>query len=146
MIPASVRLVAAVLSPYMTGNVYTLLTATDEVLTALKDAGFLIPETPDYSTHQGRVQAALNSVVVMDYVRDDKKIHAIKELRTLTSCGLKEAKDAVEATEVWDVSPQAIARREREAVEQRDREIAELQNRLNSNPWDDDYDPDEPPF
>lgn len=33
---------------------------------------------------------------VMDEIKADRKIKAIKELRTATGCGLKEAKDAVE--------------------------------------------------
>jgi hypothetical protein len=61
--------------------------------------------TPDYSTHDARVQAALYSNEVMGFVRDDKKIHAIKELRTLTSCGLKEAKEAVEDRRVGVFAP-----------------------------------------
>lgn len=45
-------------------------------------------------------QVALLSPVVMDAIRSDKKILAIKELRTITGCHLKEAKEAVEVPEV----------------------------------------------
>lgn len=67
-------------------------------------------EVVDYSTHDGRVQAALNSVDIMESMKARKKINAIKDLRALTSCGLKEAKDAVEDRRVldaanWDYRP-----------------------------------------
>ena len=51
--------------------------------------------------HEQLVQVALKNFMVMTNVRESKKIQAIKELRTATSCGLKEAKDAVEDSRVW---------------------------------------------
>lgn len=39
----------------------------------------------------------------MSHMKDKKKINAIKELRVLTSCGLKEAKDAVEDKRVTNM-------------------------------------------
>lgn len=74
----------------ITYDVYMLLTLTD----ALMAKGFA--PTPDYSTHAGRVQAALNDPEVMQHMYEGKKINAIKRLRTLTLAGLKDAKDAVE--------------------------------------------------
>lgn len=46
------------------------------------------------------VKVALLSPEVMDAVRADKKILAIKELRTITGGHLKECKEAVEAQDV----------------------------------------------
>ena len=74
----------------ITYDVYQLLNLTDDLL---RDG--YEPEV-DYSTHEGRVTAALESPDVMQHMYEGKKINAIKELRLLTSCGLKEAKDAVE--------------------------------------------------
>lgn len=51
--------------------------------------------------HEELVKVALNNFAVMTNVRESKKIQAIKELRTATSCGLKEAKDAVDDNRVW---------------------------------------------
>lgn len=55
-------------------------------------------------THDALVQAALSSTEVMDHMRDAKKIYAIKALRALTYCGLKDAKEAVEDTRVISAS------------------------------------------
>ena len=42
----------------------------------------------------------------MEFVREGKKIQAIKELRTITNVGLKEAKEAVEHSSVWAHAPE----------------------------------------
>jgi ribosomal protein L7/L12 len=48
---------------------------------------------------------ALTLLRVVDAAQRDRKIEAIKELRTATSCGLKEAKDAVESKAFTRVHP-----------------------------------------
>lgn len=85
-------LVARALAPFVTDSL-SLIQAVDAVVDAI-DTGFVAP--PTYDTHDSRVEAGLRSTEVLNYLRDGKKINAIKELRTITSCGLKEAKDAVE--------------------------------------------------
>ena len=72
-------------------NSWTLINAADAVVAALNPT-----EVKTYNTHDERVQAALLSREVMGFVADNKKIHAIKELRSITGSGLKEAKDAIE--------------------------------------------------
>lgn len=78
-------------------DVYQLLNFTD----AIVGQSFVDPAlpTPEQS-HDARVLAALNSPEVMGYMKEVKKINAIKELRLIASCGLKEAKDAVEDVRV----------------------------------------------
>lgn len=55
---------------------------------------------PDLSTKEGLVEFARHSPSVMAHIGQSyettKKIQAIKELRTLANCGLKEAKDAID--------------------------------------------------
>lgn len=58
--------------------------------------------------HEQFVTAAIHSGVVMDYVRAGQKINAIKALRERTSAGLKEAKEAVEDTRVWQYAPTSL--------------------------------------
>ena len=53
-------------------------------------------QAPGETTRDWLVRRALDSTKVMDAVRDNKKINAIKELRSITSAGLKDAKEAVE--------------------------------------------------
>lgn len=81
-------------------SVYDLLNLTE----ALIDLGAVFDEnyTQSLTDHDKRVMAALTSPEVMKHMRDGKKIHAIKELRLITQCGLKEAKDAVEDDRVAD--------------------------------------------
>lgn len=45
---------------------------------------------------------ALSSPEVMVNVREGKKIDAIRAIRTLVRCSLKEAKDAIEDPRVWN--------------------------------------------
>ncbi len=83
----------------MTYDVYTLLSLTEALISQqdnFRDP--LLP--PDYSTHEARVMAALGSPEVIAFLNAGKKINAIKELRSITLCGLKEAKDAVEDSRV----------------------------------------------
>jgi len=78
------RTVALALAPFI-ANARDLLAATDAVM-----------QQTEQTTHDLLVGRALGSTEVIQFLRDGKKIAAIKELRTITSCGLKEAKDAVE--------------------------------------------------
>lgn len=55
----------------------------------------LAPLIPGLTEHDRLVDG------VMQEVRCGRKIHAIKELRASTGCGLREAKDAVEDPRVW---------------------------------------------
>lgn len=48
------------------------------------------------TTHDLLVETALGSSSIIDSLASDRKIQAIKELRVLAQCGLREAKDAVE--------------------------------------------------
>lgn len=50
------------------------------------------------------VRRTLDAPVVMEYLRGQRKIHAIKELRGLAGCSLSEAKDAVEHRAVTDAA------------------------------------------
>lgn len=54
-----------------------------------------VPEYGKYS-HDDLVNACFASVTIMDYIKADQKIKAIKELRALSGSGLREAKDACE--------------------------------------------------
>lgn len=67
-----------------------------EALSILDAALLINPAQPDYSTHEARVLLVRNSPAAMEFIRQDRKIQAIKEIRTLATCGLKEAKDAVD--------------------------------------------------
>jgi hypothetical protein len=42
------------------------------------------------------VDVARDSAVIRDFMVDEKRIQAIKELRTISGAGLKEAKDAID--------------------------------------------------
>lgn len=91
------RRVIGVLQPYIS-DTYDLLNAADAVAAIW----------PDHSTapkavfpHDALVACAKGSRVVMAAVMDSKKINAIKELRNLTGCGLKESKEAIEDSRVW---------------------------------------------
>lgn len=76
-----------------------------------KDGGFVIyprgawtkvdARTPPPLDRDALVERALASPTTMDFVRLNKKVLAIKELRTITGCGLAEAKDAIEDYRVW---------------------------------------------
>jgi hypothetical protein len=72
-------------------DVYSLLNLADD----LNGKTFIDPSlpTPEQS-HDARVLSAIQSREVMGQMHDGKKINAIKELCVITSCGLKEAKDA----------------------------------------------------
>ena len=99
------RSVALALQPYIS-NTYDLLNATDAVLALDAATPSIVPPT-----HDQLVAAARGSEDVLAPMREGKKINAIKALRSLTSCGLKEAKEAVEDqrvmvffdTERWQV-------------------------------------------
>ena len=46
--------------------------------------------------------AARNSQAIRDLVANGQKIQAVKELRILTGCALREAKDAIAAVYGWN--------------------------------------------
>lgn len=73
-----------------------LYVSLSEALSILDAALLINPATPDYSTHEARVLLVRNNHEVMRHIHADAKIQAIKVIRTIASCGLKEAKDAVD--------------------------------------------------
>jgi ribosomal protein L7/L12 len=91
--------VARTLAPYI-GEVNHLLDATDALVSlAAKDthASAVVSGRVTRPTKAGQLDAAgLNSQLVMTPLLQGRKINAIKELRQLTGCGLKEAKDSAE--------------------------------------------------
>lgn len=87
------------LSAHITDS-WTLINAADAVVEALNPT-----EVKTYDTHDDIVKAALASNEVMGFVADNKKIYAIKELRSITGRSLKETKDAVEDWRVWQHAP-----------------------------------------
>lgn len=52
------------------------------------------------SLHEQLVRTALCDDFIIECLQAGKKIQAIKELRSMTGCGLREAKDAVEDARV----------------------------------------------
>lgn len=56
----------------------------------------IVPSTVE-RTHDDLVSIARDSNTIVNCLYDGKKILAIKHLRFLTGCGLKPAKDAIEA-------------------------------------------------
>lgn len=95
------RTIARTLAPHI-DNVWTLLDATDDVLnlfpaqTEAPLADWERELLTGQTNHDNLVNTALSSKVVMDFMREGKKINAIKELRVVTGCSLKEGKNAVE--------------------------------------------------
>lgn len=78
-------------------DVYALLNLTDHLVTARINFDEFPPSAvPPLTYAETLVQSALSSSNCMRYMRKQQKINAIKELRLITGCGLKEAKDAVE--------------------------------------------------
>jgi hypothetical protein len=124
----------------------------------------------DHDTLVGRV---LTSHSIIEALRDNKKIAAINELRTITGCGLKRGKEAIEdervTTHVQQVIDAEKGRREdyERAVRywccevdsgpypkpehyglppEPEDPLADWEKELQQGPWADDRDPDEPPF
>jgi len=66
-----------------------------------KPVPVVIPE-PDLTTFTGRVEFAKACFLVMDHINNDRKIHAIKELRTIFATqaydysSLRQVKDVVD--------------------------------------------------
>lgn len=79
-----------------TMDVYTLIATATEVC-RVHDMPVVESEV---TGHEYNVSMALRSEEILDSLRASRKIVAIKELRYLASCGLKEAKDAVEDVRV----------------------------------------------
>jgi hypothetical protein len=88
------RSVAIALQPYIS-DTYDLLNATDAVLR-------LDANVRDAQNHDSLVAAARGSEDVLAPMREGRKILAIKALRSLTGCGLKAAKEAVEDSRVME--------------------------------------------
>lgn len=87
---------------FIIANLDSTLTAA-QVL-AIADA--LADNTPAYRDRTPTlVESALDSGAVLDHIRAGQKIPAIKALRVVTGCGLKEAKDAVEDARVREFYP-----------------------------------------
>jgi ribosomal protein L7/L12 len=55
----------------------------------------------DTSDHDAMVRKALDTPAVRTHIYAGKKVHAIKELRTVTKSTLLEAKNAIEDDRVW---------------------------------------------
>lgn len=101
------RTIARVLALYIS-DTRSALDATDEVVTALNVAQSAVNVQSSVG-HELLVCAALGSDEVMQYVRENQKIWAIKALRILgnvpsgarSAVTLKGAKDAIEDPRVW---------------------------------------------
>lgn len=79
--------------------------------------------------HNGLVDIALNNSDILEFMLDNKKIHAIKELRGRTFAGLKESKEAIEDGRVTDYVERVRAERA-EAAEA-------IRQQLVGAPWGD---------
>lgn len=75
--------------------------ANDLIPEAIKDH----EKAPGGAAHHRLVGAALTTRAITDHIIAGRNIQAIQELRTLTNCGLKEAKDAVDAVKRWVAPP-----------------------------------------
>lgn len=84
------RTAVVILASYIT-DPFSLIAAADAIVAAVPNTGAPVP-----NSHEARVFAALSNKKTMDFMRASQKINAIKELRMVANCGLKEAKDAVE--------------------------------------------------
>lgn len=93
------RTIARALQPHIS-DTYDLLNATDAVMQATfalfpdKDSLRVNACTPEL------IRFATTNRDVISHMVATQKILAIKELRTLTGCGLKAGKDAVESDEM----------------------------------------------
>lgn len=88
------------------------------------------------------IKAALESSVVMQEVAYGRKIQAIKELRNLTGCGLKAAKDAIESTAIWQPDPEAVAHYQDSLKDASD----SINTLLSGDPWAPPTQTENPPF
>ena len=107
------RTVALALRDYVT-NTYDLLNAADAVVALDHTIERDLPTitSPDGKAtwdwtynrwnfqHESLVDVALSNDTIMTAMKEGKKINAIKELRTVARCGLKEAKEACEDSRV----------------------------------------------
>lgn len=66
------------------------------------DLGVSMPPPDPRGPVEVHAEFAMQQPLVMDYLHQDKKINAIKELRAVGNMGLKEAKDAVELVAAWE--------------------------------------------
>lgn len=115
------NLAAAVERAGVSLDVYALLNITDHLITAGVNFAEHAP-APTVTDHDRLVQMVLVVPEVMQNLRDSRKIVAIKEVRRLSGCSLKAAKDAVED------------------------DLVSISVNLMSDPWAVPVDPEEPPF
>lgn len=88
MLTTEFKRVAKILSENLPGtDVYTLLELTDKVVSVFHAKDL--------------VSSALYDAQIVQFCADNQKMNAIKRLRALTSCGLKDAKEAIEDERVW---------------------------------------------
>ena len=114
MMELNFRSLAKILANYI-DEPHTMIQATDAILTAFpvqqpndKMVGLKSPDGKAHwngerwvFVHEALVQRALYNSTIMDSVKSDRKIQAIKHLRDMTYCGLKEAKEAIEDQRIW---------------------------------------------
>jgi ribosomal protein L7/L12 len=97
--PLDYQTVARTLAPYV-GEVNPLLDAADAIVALAATgtyASAVVSGRTQKRTKPAQLDASgLNSQLVMTPLLQGRKINAIKELRQLTPCGLKEAKESVE--------------------------------------------------
>lgn len=150
------KAVARALAVYITGDTYMLLGAADAVTSLDEDFIASRPvERPVITSPDGHatynwdaqyeqtrwtydhdylVSVVLNNDDAMDSMDAGKKVYAIKALRAaVPRAGLAQCKRAVEDERVT----QQV---------KTNRDIAALRERLTGNPWDDNYESDEPPW
>ena len=74
------------------------LSAENDVLSQTQDQALsaLRAKLTFQPSHNDLVRMALGNPTVLNFVAENKKIAAVKELRAAANCGIREAKDAVE--------------------------------------------------
>lgn len=109
-------------------DTYQLLNAADAVESIIPKLQGVAPEAlVGSAAHERNVNVALRSPDAMGFMRNQRKILAIKQVRILTGCGLKEAKAAVEDERVIVATGYVVQSYERPS-------------------WSDYHDDDEPSF
>lgn len=93
---ATVNVTDVLLAHGITLDTYAVLAVYEALETHIP-----APATVMEFTHDALVARALSSRKVMEEVFLNRKINAIKELRQITGCNLKQAKEAIEDDRVW---------------------------------------------
>lgn len=139
MMELNFRSLAKILANYI-DEPHTMIQATDAILTAfpqstpiLKNDAAVGLKSPDGTAHWNGerwvyshsllVERARYNTTIMEIVKSGRKIQAIKHLRDMTYCGLKEAKEAIEDPKVWTLY-----------TEQTDEALQALRDKLAYNP------------